>query len=152
MTITMTKTRGQGKKYHALPLPSYLLPSLKTNHRSNIHFSRTSQYGHKGANLSFVGVGLKIVQKESPLALYKGLGAVTAGIVPKMAIRFTTFQFYKDLMVDKNGTPWKLNNLWGKFCHVTIAKARCCTFYPRECRNYTMRSIKKKNLQLIAYT
>ncbi|KAF9330709.1 hypothetical protein BGZ91_000047, partial [Linnemannia elongata] len=65
-----------------------------------------------GANLSFVGVGMKIVRKESPLALYKGLGAVTAGIVPKMAIRFTTFQFYKDFMVDKNGTPWKLNNLW----------------------------------------
>ncbi|KAF9578485.1 hypothetical protein BGW38_005686, partial [Lunasporangiospora selenospora] len=64
------------------------------------------------ANLSFVGVGLKIIRKESPLALYKGLGAVTAGIVPKMAIRFTTFQFYKDLMIDKDGTPWKLNNLW----------------------------------------
>lgn len=64
--------------------------------------------------MSFVGVGLKIVQKESPLALYKGLGAVTAGIVPKMAIRFTTFQFYKDLMISKDGTPWKLNNLWGR--------------------------------------
>ncbi|KAF9899600.1 hypothetical protein BX616_002937, partial [Lobosporangium transversale] len=74
------------------------------------------------ANLSFIGVGLKIVRKESPLALYKGLGAVTAGIVPKMAIRFTTFQFYKDLMVDKNGTPWKLNNLWaGLLAGVTEA-------------------------------
>lgn len=69
-----------------------------------------------------MGVGLKIVQKESPLALYKGLGAVTAGIVPKMAIRFTTFQFYKDLMVAKDGTPWKLNNLWGKFCQVVLRK------------------------------
>lgn len=58
---------------------------------------------------------MRIVQRESPLALYKGLGAVTAGIVPKMAIRFTTFQFYKDVMVDKDGKPWKLNNLWGKF-------------------------------------
>jgi solute carrier family 25 citrate transporter 1 len=46
--------------------------------------------------------------------LYKGLGAVTAGIVPKMAIRFTTFQFYKDIMVNKDGTPWRLNNFWGK--------------------------------------
>ncbi|ORZ19242.1 mitochondrial carrier domain-containing protein [Lobosporangium transversale] len=75
-----------------------------------------------GGNLSFLGVGMRIVQKESPLALYKGLGAVTAGIVPKMAIRFTTFQFYKDLMVDKNGTPWKLNNLWaGLFAGITEA-------------------------------
>jgi len=67
---------------------------------------------------------MKIVQKESPLALYKGLGAVTAGIVPKMAIRFTTFQFYKDLMIDKNGTPWKLNNLWGR--SFTLSLFRCC--------------------------
>ncbi|KAF9162804.1 hypothetical protein DFQ27_001802 [Actinomortierella ambigua] len=71
---------------------------------------------------SFVSVGLKIVQKESPLALYKGLGAVTAGIVPKMAIRFTTFQFYKDWMVDKDGKAWKLNNLWaGLLAGVTEA-------------------------------
>jgi solute carrier family 25 citrate transporter 1 len=67
--------------------------------------------------MSFIGVGWKIVQKESPLALYKGLGAVTAGIVPKMAIRFTSFQFYKDLMTDGNGVPWRLNNFWGMvFC------------------------------------
>ncbi|KAF9353524.1 hypothetical protein BGX34_011519 [Mortierella sp. NVP85] len=65
-----------------------------------------------GSNPSFIGVGLRIIQKESPLALYKGLGAVTAGIVPKMAIRFTSFQFYKDLMVDSHGKPWKLNNFW----------------------------------------
>ncbi|KAF9280185.1 mitochondrial carrier domain-containing protein [Linnemannia elongata] len=75
-----------------------------------------------GQNLSFLGVGMRIVQRESPLALYKGLGAVTAGIVPKMAIRFTTFQFYKDVMVDKDGKPWKLNNLWaGLLAGVTEA-------------------------------
>ncbi|KAF8942489.1 hypothetical protein BGZ52_012510, partial [Haplosporangium bisporale] len=78
----------------------------------NVQADPQSQSTSMGGNLSFVGVGLRIIRKESPLALYKGLGAVTAGIVPKMAIRFTTFQFYKDLMVDKNGTPWKLNNLW----------------------------------------
>lgn len=72
--------------------------------------------------MSFIGVGWKIVQKESPLALYKGLGAVTAGIVPKMAIRFTSFQFYKDLMTDGNGVPWRLNNFWaGLLAGVTEA-------------------------------
>lgn len=35
------------------------------------------------------------------MGLYKGLGAVTTGIVPKMAIRFTSFEAYKKLMADK---------------------------------------------------
>lgn len=35
------------------------------------------------------------------MALYKGLGAVVAGIVPKMAIRFSSFEAYKGLLADK---------------------------------------------------
>jgi solute carrier family 25 citrate transporter 1 len=46
----------------------------------------------------FVKTGLEIVRKETPLALYKGLGAVLTGIVPKMAIRFTSFEAYKSLL------------------------------------------------------
>jgi len=53
--------------------------------------------------LSFLGVGARIARKEGVLALYKGLGAVVSGIVPKMAIRFTSFEMYKELMADKNG-------------------------------------------------
>jgi len=41
------------------------------------------------------------VKRETPLALYKGLGAVLSGIVPKMAIRFTSFEAYKGLLADK---------------------------------------------------
>jgi hypothetical protein len=37
------------------------------------------------------------------LALYKGLGAVMTGIVPKMAIRFTSYEWYKQLLADKEG-------------------------------------------------
>ncbi|OAA56421.1 succinate/fumarate mitochondrial transporter [Cordyceps fumosorosea ARSEF 2679] len=48
----------------------------------------------------FVRTGIEIVQKETPLALYKGLGAVLTGIVPKMAIRFTSFEWYKQLLGD----------------------------------------------------
>ncbi|KAF8455389.1 mitochondrial carrier domain-containing protein [Terfezia claveryi] len=43
----------------------------------------------------FFQVGKDIVRKETPLGLYKGLGAVVTGIVPKMAIRFSSFEFYK---------------------------------------------------------
>ncbi|KAF8254187.1 mitochondrial carrier [Wilcoxina mikolae CBS 423.85] len=45
----------------------------------------------------FFTVGKEIVKKETPLGLYKGLGAVVTGIVPKMAIRFSSFEFYKSL-------------------------------------------------------
>ncbi|KAJ7503142.1 mitochondrial carrier domain-containing protein [Mycena galericulata] len=42
-----------------------------------------------------------IVTRETPLALYKGLGAVLSGIVPKMAIRFASFEKYKALLADR---------------------------------------------------
>lgn len=45
----------------------------------------------------FLTVGQEIVRRETPLGLYKGLGAVVTGIVPKMAIRFSSFEFYKSL-------------------------------------------------------
>ncbi|KAI9351167.1 mitochondrial carrier domain-containing protein [Zopfochytrium polystomum] len=55
----------------------------------------------KAPKQGFIGVGMQIVQKEGFFALYKGLGAVVSGIVPKMAIRFSSFEFYKELLADK---------------------------------------------------
>lgn len=49
----------------------------------------------------FIKTGAEIVKKETPLGLYKGLGAVLTGIVPKMAIRFTSFEAYKKLLENK---------------------------------------------------
>ncbi|KAE8209583.1 hypothetical protein CF319_g5315 [Tilletia indica] len=51
----------------------------------------------------FFATGAHIIQRETPLGLYKGLGAVVAGIVPKMAIRFMSFEYYKNALADKNG-------------------------------------------------
>ncbi|KAI5926537.1 mitochondrial carrier domain-containing protein [Camillea tinctor] len=48
----------------------------------------------------FVRTGAEIVKRETPLGLYKGLGAVLTGIVPKMAIRFTSFEAYKQVLAD----------------------------------------------------
>lgn len=45
--------------------------------------------------------GRDIVKRETPLGLYKGLGAVITGIVPKMAIRFTSYEWYKQKLADK---------------------------------------------------
>ncbi|ELU42021.1 succinate:fumarate antiporter [Rhizoctonia solani AG-1 IA] len=49
----------------------------------------------------FIATGMQIVRRETPLALYKGLGAVLSGIIPKMAIRFTSFEAYKGFLTDK---------------------------------------------------
>lgn len=49
----------------------------------------------------FVRTGADIIRRETPLALYKGLGAVLTGIVPKMAIRFTSFEAYKQFLADE---------------------------------------------------
>ena len=51
----------------------------------------------------FITTGAEIVKRESPLALYKGLGAVMTGIVPKMAIRFTSYEWYKQALAKDNG-------------------------------------------------
>ncbi|EGW31064.1 mitochondrial succinate-fumarate transporter [Spathaspora passalidarum NRRL Y-27907] len=50
----------------------------------------------------FVKTGVNIAQKEGFLSLYKGLGAVIIGIVPKMAIRFSSYEFYRSLFYDEN--------------------------------------------------
>lgn len=44
--------------------------------------------------------GVDIVRKETALGLYKGLGAVLGGIIPKMAIRFTSYESYKTWLAD----------------------------------------------------
>lgn len=35
------------------------------------------------------------------MGLYKGLGAVLGGIIPKMAIRFTSYEWYKQMLANK---------------------------------------------------
>ncbi|KDN38388.1 mitochondrial carrier [Tilletiaria anomala UBC 951] len=50
----------------------------------------------------FFATGASIVKRETPLGLYKGLGAVITGIVPKMACRFLSFEQYKGFLADKN--------------------------------------------------
>ncbi|KAL3757473.1 hypothetical protein ACHAWU_006680 [Discostella pseudostelligera] len=44
------------------------------------------------------GTARRIIQREGPLALYKGLTAVYTGIIPKMAIQFVSFEYYRDVL------------------------------------------------------
>jgi len=55
------------------------------------------------ASLGPIGTARRIVQREGFMALYKGLTAVYAGIIPKMAIRFVSFEQYRELGVAWNG-------------------------------------------------
>ena len=60
--------------------------------------------GHKADQTKargFFATGAYIMQRKTPLALYKGLGAVLSGIVPKMATRFASFEAYKSWLMDK---------------------------------------------------
>ncbi|KAJ3019181.1 hypothetical protein HKX48_002315 [Thoreauomyces humboldtii] len=50
---------------------------------------------------NFISVGMQIASKEGVLSLYKGLGAVVTGIVPKMAIRFSSFEYFKAKLANK---------------------------------------------------
>lgn len=54
--------------------------------------------GMKPKSQNFIMTGVGIVQREGFPSLYKGLGAVVTGIVPKMAIRFSSFEYYKGLL------------------------------------------------------
>jgi solute carrier family 25 citrate transporter 1 len=54
--------------------------------------------------MGFIGTGVSIVKRETPLGLYKGLGAVLTGIVPKMAIRFTSYEWYKQVLASADGS------------------------------------------------
>lgn len=56
----------------------------------------------------FVATGAYVFRKDGVPGLYRGLGAVIAGITPKMAIRFWSFEELKRLMTSADGklTTW----------------------------------------------
>jgi len=47
----------------------------------------------------------RIIQREGFFSLYKGLTAVYTGIIPKMAIRFLSFEEYRETLQKFKGTP-----------------------------------------------
>mmetsp|Transcript_19187 Transcript_19187/g.28739 ORF Transcript_19187/g.28739 Transcript_19187/m.28739 type:complete len:275 (+) Transcript_19187:3-827(+) len=57
------------------------------------------------ASLGPIGTARRIVQREGFLSLYKGLTAVYFGIIPKMAIRFLSFEQYREALQKIAGPP-----------------------------------------------
>jgi hypothetical protein len=84
-------------------------PSLKMSTTTISPPTRPIKYAGNvvTAPLGPLGTAKRIVQREGFFALYKGLGAVYVGIVPKMAIRFLSFEQYKEALGGYmgNGSP-----------------------------------------------
>jgi solute carrier family 25 citrate transporter 1 len=70
----------------------------------------------------FLATGKSIIVKETPLALYKGLGAVLTGIIPKMAIRFSSYEAYKRMLADQEGHVNNTATFFGEYCHALQTK------------------------------
>jgi hypothetical protein len=66
-------------------------------------YSSTSTKGVITAPMGPWGTATRIVKREGFFALYKGLSAVYTGIIPKMAIRFVSFEQYKIVLGDVIG-------------------------------------------------
>lgn len=54
------------------------------------------------------------MRKETAMGLYKGLGAVLGGIIPKMAIRFTSYESYKGMLAAEDGSVTSKATFLGK--------------------------------------
>lgn len=90
--------------------------------RSVTDVSRTRQTKARG----FVATGAEIVRRETALGLYKGLGAVLGGIVPKMAIRFTSYEWYKQLLANEEGVVTSKATFLGMVHDLTVT-LDCCS-------------------------
>lgn len=66
---------------------------------------RPTTVGVVTAPLGPIGTAKRIVQREGFTALYKGLTAVYTGIIPKMAIRFVSFEQYREWGQSMAGGP-----------------------------------------------
>ena len=82
-----------------------LIPSAREAITSKAYYRSTPAQGVISAPLGPLGTARRIVEREGFFALYKGLSAVYTGIVPKMAIRFVSFEKYKDTLGNVMGGP-----------------------------------------------
>lgn len=80
------------------------------------------------ATLGPFGTARRIIQREGPMALYKGLTAVYTGIVPKMAIRFVSFEYYRDVL---GGWYNSFNTDDGAITSVSVAATTAASMPPQ---------------------
>lgn len=108
----LRQTIGGGSGLRTTPNPTTVLVNANLHEPASIaqNANKATSYakiiekpiynGTVRASLGPLGSARRIIQREGFFALYKGLTAVYAGIVPKMSIRFVTFEKYKDYLAD----------------------------------------------------
>lgn len=79
------KTRMQLRRSTISAKSSFLEPDAYKKH------ARKNPFGP-------LDTAKRIIEREGFFSLYKGLTAVYSGIVPKMAIRFVSFEYYKEIL------------------------------------------------------
>ena len=77
--------------------------------------------GTVSAPLGPIGTASRIVKREGFSSLYKGLTAVYTGIIPKMALRFVSFEAYRDYLGSCTWYPGPVTFTAGLLCGVTEA-------------------------------
>jgi len=65
--------------------------------------TRMQNRGVGGSTTGPIATGIRMVKQGGVTSLYKGLTAVQCGIVPKMAIRFSSFEHFKLTLADSEG-------------------------------------------------
>jgi len=73
---------------------------------SSILPPRSSSLSVTSASMGPLGTARRIIEREGFFSLYKGLTAVYTGIIPKMAVRFLSFEEYRDRFQKIKGTPF----------------------------------------------
>lgn len=87
----------------ARSLSSFTEPNLKTLHGSSGGTTTVMRPPPVTATLGPIGTARRIIQREGFFSLYKGLTAVYTGIIPKMAIRFVSFEQYREVFQNIKG-------------------------------------------------
>eukprot|EP00567_Pseudictyota_dubia_P005542 CAMPEP_0197440730 /NCGR_PEP_ID=MMETSP1175-20131217/7156_1 /TAXON_ID=1003142 /ORGANISM="Triceratium dubium, Strain CCMP147" /LENGTH=438 /DNA_ID=CAMNT_0042970887 /DNA_START=363 /DNA_END=1679 /DNA_ORIENTATION=+ len=103
---------GAGGGVHEPALRLGTQSSPKTMHAAEASAlrARAVSSGATVATLGPVGTARRIIQREGFLALYKGLTAVYTGIIPKMAIRFLSFEQYREVLQGiAGGSPFNVS-------------------------------------------
>jgi len=86
---------------------STIFPQTGSSSTSNaILPPRSSSTSVISTTMGPVGTARRIIEREGFLSLYKGLSAVYTGIIPKMAVRFLSFEEYRDMLQKTKGTPF----------------------------------------------
>jgi len=115
----MQLRRTQSVAAAARKLSSIAEPNTVTMNKPPIPIQQKP--GTVSATLGPFGTASRIIQREGFGSLYKGLTAVYTGIIPKMSLRFVSFEAYRDYLGSSTWFPGPVTFTAGLMCGLTEA-------------------------------